>query len=403
MAATDAHRLTGTADADLDALRGPSSRSPDRVAHDSGQRGRLRPCRVALDRWTRWTSPASTTCSAPTRRRARVGAHAVRREVAPVRRRTGSRTARLDDPRGLAKRARRARPARHAPGGLRLRGHERGRLRPRLPGAGGGRLRHPLAGVGAGLARDVRDPRATAPRSRSSSGCRGWPPARRSAASASPSPTTAPTPRGMRTRAPPGRRRLGARRPQDVDHQRLGRRRRRRVGADRRAASAASSCRPTPRLHRAGDQAQDVAAGVGHQRARPRRRAAARRRGAAGGPRAQGPAVLPHRGAVRDRLGLHGRRALGFETARAVRRRARAVRPADRRLPAHPGQARRHGARARQGPAARPPPRPAQGRRHRCGPSRSASASSTTSARRSRSAGPRGRSSAPTGSRSSTR
>ena len=41
-------------------------------------------------------------------------------------------------------------------------------------------------------------------------------------------------PAGMRTRAKPRRRRLGAERHQDVDHQRLGRRRRRGLGPDRR-------------------------------------------------------------------------------------------------------------------------------------------------------------------------
>ncbi len=52
-----------------------------------------------------------------------------------------------------------------------------------------------------------------------------------------------------------------------------------------------------------------------------------------------------------------------------------------------------------QGPAARAAPRPAQGRRAGCAPSRCRSASSTTSASRSRSAAPRAPSSAPTASR----
>ena len=82
---------------------------------------------------------------------------------------------------------------------------------------------------------------------------------------------------------------------------------------------------------------------------------------------------------------------------------AGAVRPADRRLPAHPGQARRRGARTAEGLPARAAPGPAGRRRHSCGPSRSASASSTTSARRSRSPGSAGPSSAPTGSAPSTR
>ena len=54
-----------------------------------------------------------------------------------------------------------------------------------------------------------------------------------------------------------------------------------------------------------------------------------------------------------------------LETAIDVRRAAGAVRPADRRLPAHPGQAGRHGARARQGLPAGAPPGPGQGGGHR--------------------------------------
>ena len=57
----------------------------------------------------------------------------------------------------LAPRARQARPARHAPGGLRLRRRERDRLRPGLHGARGGRQRRAQPGLGAGLAGDVRD------------------------------------------------------------------------------------------------------------------------------------------------------------------------------------------------------------------------------------------------------
>ena len=52
---------------------------------------------------------------------------------------------------------RRARAARHAPGGVRLRRDQRGLLRPGLPGAGGRRLRRAQPGLGAGIAGDVRD------------------------------------------------------------------------------------------------------------------------------------------------------------------------------------------------------------------------------------------------------
>ena len=107
------------------------------------------------------------------------------------------------------------------------------------------------------------------------------------------------------------------------------------------------------------------------------------RRGAARGARSEGTAVLPERGALRHRLGRHGRGPRLPRDGARLRRDARAVRPADRRLPADPGQARRHGGRAAAGHPARAAPRPAQGRRHAARPSRSASASSTTSARRS--------------------
>ena len=74
-----------------------------------------------------------------------------------------------------------------------------------------------------------------------------------------------------------------------------------------------------------------------------------------------------------------------LETAIDYAMRPRAVRPADRRLPAHPEEARRHDARARQGLPAGPAPRAAEGRPTRSGRRWSASASSTTCARRSRS------------------
>ena len=86
--------------------------------------------------------------------------------------------------RELAKRVRRARPARHAPDRLRLRRRLGGRLRAGLPGAGGRRLGRPQPGQRAGLAGHVRDLALRLARSRSSAGCRRWPPARRSAASA---------------------------------------------------------------------------------------------------------------------------------------------------------------------------------------------------------------------------
>ena len=92
-----------------------------------------------------------------------------------------------------------------------------------------------------------------------------------------------------------------------------------------------------------------------------------------------------------------------LETTIAYAGSRRDLRQAARGLPADPGEARRHDPRARQGHAARAAPRPAQGRRARCAPSRSASASSTTCARRSRSRASAARSWAPPASRWSTR
>ena len=87
-----------------------------------------------------------------------------------------------------------------------------------------------------------------------------------------------------------------------------------------------------------------------------------------------------------------------LETAIDYAAHPRAVRPPDRRLPAHPGQARRHGRGAAEGLPARAAPGPARRRRTGCGPSRSASASSTTCGRRWRSPGSAAPSSAPTAS-----
>ena len=93
-------------------------------------------------------------------------------------------------------------------------------------------------------------------------------------------------PAGHAHHRPPRRLRLDPQRLQDVDHQRLGRRHRDRVGPRRgrhprvhRAARHARDSRPR-------NDAQTLAAGVGHLGAEPRRRAAARRCPAARSPRA---------------------------------------------------------------------------------------------------------------------
>ncbi len=81
--------------------------------------------------------------------------------------------------------------------------------------------------------------------------------------------------------------------------------------------------------------------------------------GGEGTPRA---AVLLERGPLRDRVGRDGRGAHVLRDGARVLEDARAVRQADRLVPAHAEEAHRHGARAVQGDAARLPPRPAEGR-----------------------------------------
>ncbi len=97
-------------------------------------------------------------------------------------------------------------------------------------------------------------------------------------------------PAGMRTRAAPRRRRLGAQRHQDVDHQRLGRRRGDRLGPDQRRPEGHPRLRRAdrhPGLLRAQDRQEAVAAGLGHLGVDLGGRPAARRRRPARGDRAR--------------------------------------------------------------------------------------------------------------------
>ena len=141
-----------------------------------------------------------------------------------------------------------------------------------------------------------------------------------------------------------------AQRPQDVDHQRPGRGRVRRLRQDRlqppaRAASSpSSSSAARPGFTHRAEARQARHARLGHLRAacfedcfvpaanllgsRERRRARADER-----PR------LRARGARRRSAGAHGG---GARSGAALRARAQAVRPADRHLRAHAGEARRH-------------------------------------------------------------
>ena len=195
-------------------------------------------------------------------------------------------------------------------------------------------------------------------------------------------------PAGMRTYA----KRDGADwvldRPQDVDHQRLGRRRRRRLGADRRRGIRGFVV-PT-------DTPGFSAPEITHKWSL---RASVTSELVLDDVRLPADAVLPDVTGLRGplaclndaRYGIVWGDGRGPRLPRGgprLRQEPRAVRPADRRLPAHPGQARRHGAGAAQGHPARPPPRPAEGRGRAAPRAGQRSASSTTCARRSRSAGP---------------
>ena len=108
-----------------------------------------------------------------------------------------------------------------------------------------------------------------------------------------------------------------------------------------------------PGLQRTRHSQEDVAAGERHQRAGDGRRAPARGGGASGGRRLEGPAVVPQRGAVRDRLGRDGRGPGVLRVCAELLEGTRAVRQADRRVPADSEEARRHGARDREGHPAR--------------------------------------------------
>ena len=96
-------------------------------------------------------------------------------------------------------------------------------------------------------------------------------------------------------------------------------------------------------------------------------------------------AVVPERGALRDRLGRRRRRARVLRVGARLREGAHRLRQADRRLPADAAEARRDGARDQPRDARRAAPRPHEGRRHAAARARRASARWATSAARSRS------------------
>ncbi|CAA9283676.1 MAG: Glutaryl-CoA dehydrogenase, partial [uncultured Actinomycetospora sp.] len=168
----------------------------------------------------------------------------------------------------------------------------------------------------------------------------------------------------------PRRGRVGARGRQALDRQRDHRRPHRDLGArrgdERRAWLRRARRHPGHDDHQ--DRGQDVAADRPERRHRPARRAGARRPPALrrlGHVRRRGRGPAAHAG---QRVVGRGRHADGGLRARPVLRpAARAVRPADRRLPAHAGAARadagqRHRL-AGHGRAQRPAPRRGQGLR----------------------------------------
>ncbi len=100
-------------------------------------------------------------------------------------------------------------------------------------------------------------------------------------------------PAGMRTVAKRGRRRLGAERHEDVDHERVRRRCRRRLVPHGRRHPRIRGAHRLARLLRQRDHLEDVTACVGDERAGARRRPPAVIRGAAWGDGAARPARPP--------------------------------------------------------------------------------------------------------------
>ena len=190
----------------------------------------------------------STRCSTRrTSRSSRPSASSPTTGSAPAHRRSGSRTARCRPatwPRSSASSACSACTwrATAAPGASAT------AVRAGLPRARGGRLRRCARWSRCRARwRCSRSTRYGSEEQKQQLAAAAWPPGEPIGCFGLTEPDSGSDPAGMRTRRPPRRRRLGPQRHQDVDHQRLDRRRRRGVGPHRRRASAASSSRPTPR------------------------------------------------------------------------------------------------------------------------------------------------------------
>ena len=161
----------------------------------------------------------------------------------------------------------------------------------------------PLVRVGAGLAGHVPDLEVRLARSRSRSGCPGWPPGEAIGCFGLTEPDFGSDPAGMRTRASSdgGDWVLNGTKMwiTNGSHRRRGRG----LGPDRGRRSAASWCRPA----RPGFSAPEIQQKLSLRASVTselvlRRRAAARPRACCPGPRPAGPAVLPERGPLRHRL-----------------------------------------------------------------------------------------------------
>ena len=145
-----------------------------------------------------------------------------------------------------------------------------------LPGTGSRRFGYPVVGQRAGVIGDVRDPPLRRRGHQTAVAAATWRPAKRLAVSGSPNPTSAPTPPGMRTRAPNATATTGCSTDTKMWITNGS------VADVAVVWAGTDDGRPRfrrahrhPRLHRARDHLQDVPAGVGDQRARARRRPAA--------------------------------------------------------------------------------------------------------------------------------
>ena len=161
-------------------------------------------------------------------------------------------------------------------------------------------------------------------------------------------------PGGMRTTAKKDGDALRPERREGVDHQRLDRRRRGRLGEARRRRPRLPRREGHEGLLDVRAQGQVVAARLGHLAARLRGLPDPGDAILPGRQGPEGPALLPHAGALRHRLGRHRQRHGDLPRRARLRQEPEAVAgPADRRSPARPGAARLDDHRDHEGAAPR--------------------------------------------------